>query len=80
MRALNLRDAAGNTFADVAKANGMDPAGFGRDESTLGLIGDFIELHVEQGKGLNSEASPTRRAAVRRWQWATPSWATAAGS
>ncbi|GAA4360107.1 allantoate amidohydrolase [Paeniglutamicibacter cryotolerans] len=56
VRALNLRDAAGNTFADVAKANGMDPAGFGRDESTLGLIGDFIELHVEQGKGLNSEA------------------------
>ncbi|GAA5227157.1 allantoate amidohydrolase [Paeniglutamicibacter antarcticus] len=56
VRALNLRDANGNTFADVAAANGMDPAGFGRDEAALTLIGDFIELHVEQGKGLNSEA------------------------
>lgn len=56
VRALNLRDAAGNTFADVAAAHGMDPAGFGRDQATLDLIGDFIELHVEQGKGLNSAA------------------------
>lgn len=56
VRALNLRDADGNTLADVATANGMDPAGFGRDEAALALIGDFIELHVEQGRGLNSEA------------------------
>ncbi len=55
-RALNLRDAQGNTFADVASANGLDPARMGRDDAALARIGDFIELHVEQGKGLNSEA------------------------
>ncbi|PQZ93017.1 allantoate amidohydrolase [Arthrobacter sp. MYb227] len=54
-RALNLRDAQGNTFADIATAHGLDPARMGRDEVALARIGDFIELHVEQGKGLNSE-------------------------
>lgn len=55
-RALNLRDEAGNTFADVAAAHGLDPERMGRDEAALARIGDFIELHVEQGRGLNSEA------------------------
>jgi N-carbamoyl-L-amino-acid hydrolase len=54
-RALNLRDANGNTFADVAAANGLDPARMGRDDAALAQIGDFIELHVEQGRGLNTE-------------------------
>ena len=53
-KALNLRDAQGNTFADVAAAHGLDPARMGRDEAALARIGDFIELHVEQGRGLNS--------------------------
>ncbi|MET0871981.1 MAG: allantoate amidohydrolase [Paeniglutamicibacter terrestris] len=54
-RALNLRDANGNTFADVAAANGLDPSRMGRDDAALAQIGDFIELHVEQGRGLNTE-------------------------
>ncbi|QXQ11181.1 allantoate amidohydrolase [Paeniglutamicibacter sp. Y32M11] len=54
-KALNLRDANGDTFADVAAANGLDPARMGRDETALAQIGDFIELHVEQGRGLNTE-------------------------
>ncbi len=55
VKALNLRDAQGNSFADVATANGLNPARMGRDEAALGLIGDFVELHVEQGRGLNTE-------------------------
>ena len=55
-KALGLRDSEGNTFADVASAHGLDPKRMGKDEATLARIGDFIELHVEQGKGLNSEA------------------------
>lgn len=55
VKALNLRDAEGNTFADVAAAHGLDPARMGRDELALARIGDFIELHVEQGRGLNTE-------------------------
>ncbi|MCA4132910.1 allantoate amidohydrolase [Arthrobacter sp. M4] len=51
-KALNLRDGDGNTFADVAKGNGLDPRHMGPDSEALGRIGDFVELHVEQGRGL----------------------------
>lgn len=55
-KALGLRDRDGNTFADVATAHGLDPSRMGRDDETFARIGDFVELHVEQGRGLNSEA------------------------
>ncbi|MGN7250436.1 allantoate amidohydrolase [Arthrobacter sp. SAFR-014] len=51
-KARNLRDPDGSTFADVARANGLDPRFVGRDEQLLGQIGAFVELHVEQGRGL----------------------------
>ncbi|WP_284984095.1 allantoate amidohydrolase [Arthrobacter sp. efr-133-TYG-118] len=51
-KALNLRDVDGNTFADVARRNGLDPRHVGPDPEALARIGDFVELHVEQGKGL----------------------------
>ncbi|WP_347108787.1 allantoate amidohydrolase [Paenarthrobacter sp. S56] len=51
-KALNLRDADGETFADVARANGLDPRHIGANPEALARIGDFVELHVEQGKGL----------------------------
>lgn len=51
-KARNLRDPDGNTFADVARANGLDPRFVGKDEKLLGQIGAFVELHVEQGRGL----------------------------
>ncbi|MEV7573584.1 allantoate amidohydrolase [Pseudarthrobacter sp. NPDC089323] len=50
--ARNLRDPDGSTFADVARANGLDPRHIGKDEQLLGQIGAFVELHVEQGRGL----------------------------
>jgi len=53
-KALNLRDADGNTFADVARSNGLDPRHVGPDPAALARIGDFVELHVEQGKGLGN--------------------------
>ncbi|MGW9415610.1 allantoate amidohydrolase [Arthrobacter cupressi] len=53
-KALNLRDAGGDTFADVARANGLDPRHIGPDPEALARIGDFVELHVEQGKGLGN--------------------------
>ncbi|MDQ0618741.1 allantoate amidohydrolase [Arthrobacter globiformis] len=51
-KARNLRDPDGSTFADVARANGLDPRFIGRDDKLLGQIGAFVELHVEQGRGL----------------------------
>lgn len=51
-RARNLSDPDGNTFADIAMAHDLDPRHIGRDEQLLGQIGAFVELHVEQGRGL----------------------------
>lgn len=51
-KARNLRDPDGNTFADIARANGLDPRYIGKDDRLLGHIGAFVELHVEQGRGL----------------------------
>ncbi|WP_104063622.1 allantoate amidohydrolase [Arthrobacter sp. 4R501] len=51
-KARNLRDPDGSTFADIARVNGLDPRFVGKDEKLLGQIGAFVELHVEQGRGL----------------------------
>jgi beta-ureidopropionase / N-carbamoyl-L-amino-acid hydrolase len=51
-KARKLRDPDGNTFADTAAANGLDPRHLGADRAALQQIGQFVELHVEQGRGL----------------------------
>jgi N-carbamoyl-L-amino-acid hydrolase len=51
-KARNLRDPDGNTYADVAAANGQDPRFIGADYKALQQLGLFVELHVEQGRGL----------------------------
>jgi len=51
-KARNLRDDEGTTFAEAAAANGVDPRFMGQDRETLSTVGTFIELHVEQGRGL----------------------------
>lgn len=51
-KALNLRDVDGNTFADISRDHGVDPRYVGPDPEALARIGEFVELHVEQGKGL----------------------------
>ncbi len=50
--ARNLKDPDGTTFAEAARANGVNPEHLGQDLDALACIGDFIELHVEQGRGL----------------------------
>jgi N-carbamoyl-L-amino-acid hydrolase len=51
-RARALRDADGVTMAEAMAEAGHDPAHLGADEETLRRIGTFVELHVEQGRGL----------------------------
>src|SRR5689334_15342411 len=51
-RARSLTDADGTTMAEALKAAGRDPHQIGRDDDTLRRIGSFVELHVEQGRGL----------------------------
>ena len=50
--ALRLTDPAGVSMAEAATLAGFDVARFGRDDEALSRIGCFVELHVEQGKGL----------------------------
>lgn len=51
-RALGLRDGDGTSMAEAMSAAGHDAARVGRDSETLRRIGCFVELHVEQGRGL----------------------------
>lgn len=51
-RALGLRDAHGVTMAEAMTRAGGDPGRLGRDDETLGRVGAFVELHVEQGRAL----------------------------
>ncbi len=51
-RARGLRDADGVTLADAMDRAGYDPGEIGRDEERLKAIGVFVELHIEQGRGL----------------------------
>lgn len=55
-RAGALTDSSGRTFAEVAADAGY-PA-IGRDDDALSRIGAFVELHVEQGRGLGSDGPP----------------------
>ncbi|MFD6068552.1 allantoate amidohydrolase [Amycolatopsis lurida] len=57
-KARGLRDPDGVTFAEAAAKSGLDPERVGRDAERLGLIGRFLELHVEQGRGLIDLGSP----------------------
>ena len=51
-RALALRDTDGVTFAEALTAAGRDPQALGAEPDRLARIGAFVELHVEQGRGL----------------------------
>ncbi|GAA4484172.1 allantoate amidohydrolase [Microbacterium panaciterrae] len=53
-----LVDDAGHSFADASSAAGLDPALIGPDPARLADIAAFVELHVEQGRGLVDLAQP----------------------
>ena len=49
---LALRDADGITFAEALTSAGRDPRALGPEPERLARIAAFVELHVEQGRGL----------------------------
>ena len=57
-RALGLRDGDGMAMAEAMSAAGHDTAHAGPDEETLRRVGCFVELHVEQGRGLADLGRP----------------------
>jgi N-carbamoyl-L-amino-acid hydrolase len=72
-RALALRDDDGLTLADALTRTGRDPGALGRDTEVLGAIGCYVELHVEQGRGLVEDGAAVGLAtAIRahgRWRF-----------
>ena len=56
--AASLRDADGVSMAAAMAGCGVDPAGLGPGEETLARIGCFVELHIEQGRGLADLGAP----------------------
>ncbi len=56
--ARRLHDLTGVSFAEAAAEAGLDPARIGRDDEALANIGTFVELHVEQGRGLVDLGAP----------------------
>jgi N-carbamoyl-L-amino-acid hydrolase len=57
-RARSLADADGVTFVEAARAAGIDPDGVGPDPERFDSIHAFVELHVEQGRGLEDLGQP----------------------
>lgn len=53
-----LTDGGGVTMADAMAAAGVDPAGLRAEPLRLGRLTAFVELHVEQGRGLAGTDHP----------------------
>lgn len=70
-RALALTDADGMSMARALQDAGCDPDRLGPDPETLRRVGAFVELHVEQGKGLDDLGVPV---AVARDIWPHGRW------
>ena len=70
-KARTLRDADGLTMAEAMLAAGRRPEHLGPDPEALARIGSFIELHMEQGRGLIELGRPV---AVGNGLWAHGRW------
>ena len=65
-KARGLRDVDGVTMAEAMTAAGHDTEHVGQDDETLCRIGTFVELHVEQGRGLIDLGRPVAVGSVIR--------------
>jgi N-carbamoyl-L-amino-acid hydrolase len=81
---LGHRDDEGVTRAEALLAAGMDPGAVGADPEALGRIGCFVELHVEQGRGLVDTGRPVGVASAiwphGRWRFTFTGRADHAGT
>jgi N-carbamoyl-L-amino-acid hydrolase len=83
-RARALIDDDGTTYADAMQRHGLPASRLGSDEAALRRVGAFVELHVEQGRGLVDLGRPIGVASgIRphgRWRVDLPGEANHAGT
>jgi N-carbamoyl-L-amino-acid hydrolase len=83
-RALGLADADGVTMDEALRRAGRVTEELGRDEDALRRVGAFVELHVEQGRGLVDLGRPVAvGSGIRphgRWRIELPGRADHAGT
>jgi N-carbamoyl-L-amino-acid hydrolase len=83
-RALAARDGDGTTRADALDRAGIDPGTIASDPEALARISTFVELHVEQGRGLVHTDRPVAVAGSiwphGRWRLDLPGRADHAGT
>jgi N-carbamoyl-L-amino-acid hydrolase len=83
-RARALRDADGVTMAEAMRAAGRQSDHLGPDPEALARVGAFVELHVEQGRGLidlgRAIGVGSRLWAHGRWRIEIPGEANHAGT
>jgi N-carbamoyl-L-amino-acid hydrolase len=79
-----LRDPDGVTWASAMAKAGLDPEAIGPDPGRLAQIGAFVELHVEQGRGLVDAGAPVGVASAiwphGRWRFEFQGEANHAGT
>lgn len=79
-----LRDTDGVSMGEALQAAGRRPGELGRDQEVLRRVGTFVELHVEQGRGLVELGAPVGVASSiwphGRWRAVLPGEANHAGT
>jgi beta-ureidopropionase / N-carbamoyl-L-amino-acid hydrolase len=82
--ALGLTDPQGVSLAEALRATGREPQALGPDPELVSRIGAFVELHVEQGRGLvHHGAAVGVASAIRahgRWRYELTGRADHAGT
>ncbi|WP_460955159.1 allantoate amidohydrolase [Parasphingorhabdus pacifica] len=72
-RANSLHDRDGVSFAEALNSAGFEPRHTGPDPAAVRRIGRFVELHVEQGRGLVDHGRPVAVASAilahGRWRF-----------
>ncbi len=83
-RVLALRDGDAVTYAEAMTCAGLDPGAAGPDPRLIARVGCFVELHVEQGRGLVELDAPVGVATMirphGRWRIDLPGRADHAGT
>ena len=81
---LGRADEHGTSVAEALAGAGIDPDGFGPDPARVGRLAAFVELHVEQGRGLADLGQPVALATAMwphgRWRLTLTGEANHAGT